>query len=131
VIGPIGTPEKVCRPTLHFFNRDLNVIEESDRHSQKHSARKCSTDGGMEIRTKPVCMNAHFSIRNNLDPDSNVTEESAPQLEKHFSHKTSTDEGRMISIKPVPMNADHSIRDNLDVDSNVTEESDPHSEKHP
>jgi hypothetical protein len=31
---------------------------------------------GIMISTKPVLMNPHFSIRDNLDLDSNVTEES-------------------------------------------------------
>jgi hypothetical protein len=53
------------------------------------------------ILIKPVRKNAHFSIRDNLDPDSNVTDENDSHQEKHSSPKTSTDEGTMISIKPI------------------------------
>jgi hypothetical protein len=51
------------------------------------------------ISINPVPANAHFSIRDNIDPDSNVTEESDMHQEKHPSPTTSTDEGRMISTK--------------------------------
>jgi hypothetical protein len=41
------------------------------------------------ISTKPVRVNAHFSIRDNLKLDSNVTEESDPHEEKRFAFKIS------------------------------------------
>jgi hypothetical protein len=70
------------------------------------------------ISTKLVPLNAHFPIRDNLDPDSNVTEKSYFHKEKHPSPKASTDAERMISTKPVSWNVHFPIRDNFDPDSN-------------
>jgi hypothetical protein len=60
-----------------------------------------STDAGTIMPTKPVALNAHFSIRDNIEPDSNVIEESDLHSEKQLSPKTSTGERRMTSSKPV------------------------------
>jgi hypothetical protein len=69
--------------------------------SEKHFSPTTSTDEGIMILTKPVFLNASFSIRDNFDPVSNVTDESDPHQEKQFSPKSSTDEGRIISTKLV------------------------------
>jgi hypothetical protein len=45
------------------------------------------------ISTKPVLINAQFSIRDNLDPDSNVIEESDLQSEKQLEFKNITELG--------------------------------------
>jgi hypothetical protein len=83
------------------------------------------------ISMKPDFANAHFSIRDKIDPDSNITEESDQHSKKQPSLKTSTNEGTMISIRPVSANANFSIRDKIDPDSTVTEESDLHGKKQP
>jgi hypothetical protein len=43
--------------------------------NEKLSPNNSAAEGIM-ISTKPVSLNAYFSIRDNFDPDSNVTEES-------------------------------------------------------
>jgi hypothetical protein len=63
---------------MTFLNPESNLIEESDPHNEKHSSYKTLSNEGKSISTKPVRMNAHFSIRDNLDPNSNVTKESDP-----------------------------------------------------
>jgi hypothetical protein len=47
---------------------------------------KISTDEGRMISTKPVPLNAPFSIRDNIDSDSKIIEESDLQPEKQLSH---------------------------------------------
>jgi hypothetical protein len=74
-----------------------NVTDENDLHSAKHLTPKTSTDEGIIISTKPVPINARFSIHDNIDPDSLRTEESDPHKEKHSLLKTSTDERIIIS----------------------------------
>jgi hypothetical protein len=76
-------------------------------------------------------LNAHISIRDNLDPVSNVTEEGDFHKEKHSLPKTSTDAGRIISTIPALENAPNAIRNDLDRDSNLTKESDPHKKSTP
>jgi hypothetical protein len=66
------------------------------------------------ISTKPVSLNAHLSIRDNLDPDSNLTEESDLHLEKHLSLKSSTDLGMKKYFRLLYVNDNDSIRDNFD-----------------
>jgi hypothetical protein len=57
------------------------------------------------ISTKPVPLNAHSLIRDNLDPDSNDSDVSDPHRRKQFSPKTSTDAGIMIPTKPLSLSA--------------------------
>jgi hypothetical protein len=87
-------------------NQTSNVTEESDLHSEQHLSHKTSTDEGTIISTKPVSMNAFFSIRDNIDTDSNQTEESDPHSRTRRPSKTSTDAGIIISTKPVALNVD-------------------------
>jgi hypothetical protein len=62
------------------------------------------------ISTKPIQLNVHPSIRDNLNPDSNMTQESNMQSDKHITHKTSTDARTMISTKPARKNAHFLMR---------------------
>jgi hypothetical protein len=75
-------------------------------------------------------LNAHDSIRDNLDFESKIIEESDSHSEKHFALKISTDPGTVISTKSFPRNAFQSIRDNCDPDSDITDKSDPHKKKY-
>jgi hypothetical protein len=119
-VGVTGNPMKASKPTLlnrdscsnvtdegiiiftkplstnAFFlmrnNLDLhlNVNEESDSHSEKHSSPKTLTNAGRMISIKPVPQNVPAKSGDNLDPDSNVTEESNLHPQKQLSPKIST-----------------------------------------
>jgi hypothetical protein len=68
--------------------------------------------------------NAHFSIRESLQPDSNVTLESPVHPLKQNSQSNSTDDGIQIDESDEQrQNAHFSIRESLQPDSNVTLES--------
>jgi hypothetical protein len=51
-----------------YLGPDSIATEESDLRWEKHIEPRTSTDPGRMISTKPVPMNAHFSIRDSLDP---------------------------------------------------------------
>jgi hypothetical protein len=77
----------------------------SDLHRRKQPSPNISTDAGISISINPAKLNAHFSIRDNLDPDTNVNEVSDPHRRKQYSLNISTDEGITISINPLFSNA--------------------------
>jgi hypothetical protein len=71
-------------------------------------------DARIRISINPVPQNAHFSIRDNLDPDSNGTEESERHTAKHLKPKTSTELGKVKNFRSVLENTSFSIFLNFD-----------------
>jgi hypothetical protein len=72
-------PENAFASIRTNFDRDSNVIDESDVQEEKQRSPSVSTDDGITRSVNPLQENADASIRTNFDNDSNVIDESAVQ----------------------------------------------------
>jgi hypothetical protein len=80
------------------LNREVksNVIDESDRHPEKHDDPRISTFRGITIDRSDEHENADDSIRVNRESASNVIDESDRHPEKHDDPRISTFRGSTI-----------------------------------